>query len=122
MQKSKRRMKRGIGHGMELRVVADPGVPVIEEVIRVLERYLKWCRESISETGWQYDGGQGSGREVNRRSILLIHVGPKTCDWDESPPYPARIEAITHLLALAEQVKAAGGDIEELREMMRTRR
>ncbi len=113
-----RQMKRSIGHGMELQVVAARGFGVIEAVIDILESYIKWCRESAGP--WQYDGGIGSGFQDRVRGRYRVHVGPKTCSWEDSPPYPARIEAMLSVLDLARQVKAAGGDLEELRtELMR---
>lgn len=120
MCKYQQRMERNIGHGMRLRVAADPGVRVVGEVIRLLEIYIKWCHEHIGENGWQYDGGQGLGHEVKGRRYHVF-VGPKPCHWDDSPPYPARIEALVPLLALAQQVKDADGDLEELRELLKAR-
>ena len=117
MRQSKRRMKRSIGYGLELHVIADPGVRVIEPVINMLERYIKWCRNSTHS--WQYDGGQGSGREVRRRWIYYMHVGPKTCALEDFLPYAARIQAMLPVLEMAMRVKSAGGDLEELRDEMK---
>lgn len=121
LMKRKRRMKFDIGHGMELRIVADQGVRAIDPVIELLERSLGFCRKFVDDENWQYDGGGGLGREVEERYIYEIFVGPCNCTWETSPPYPARIEAMVPVLALAKQAKDAGGDIEALRELLKAK-